>query len=67
MIINSLNRPRRVAPQSLSQIFAVPGIVLAATLTGLIAGLTGDGWRDTAASLLLFIPVSLAAYHWWRR
>lgn len=43
----------RVSRQSTGRIFLWPLVLGVATLAGLILGLTGDGWRDIAAWLLL--------------
>lgn len=43
--------------QTLSAIFLIPIILGAASIAGLIIALTGDGWRDGAAWLLLGLPV----------
>lgn len=37
--------------------FAVPTLIALATVFGLIAALTGGGWRDAAAWIALAIPV----------
>ena len=42
--------------------FAVPAFLALATLLGLFAALTGDGWRDAVGWLGLFLPV--AAVGW---
>jgi hypothetical protein len=42
---------------SLRAIFAVPLLLAAASLIGLIVALTGDGWRDAISWALLAIPV----------
>jgi len=57
----------RVARRSLSHVFAVPVLLLAASLVGLITGLTGDGWPDWAAAALLFLPLLALAFAWVRR
>lgn len=45
--------------------FAIPALIAAATLVGLVVALTGDGWRDAVAWLALAIPV--AAVGWAMR
>ncbi|MGB3721722.1 MAG: hypothetical protein WA979_02745 [Pacificimonas sp.] len=57
-------RPRK--RQSLAAIFAWPLAFAAASLLGLLLGLTGDGWRDAAAWLLLG-AVPLAVLIMWLR
>ncbi|MET3825883.1 hypothetical protein ABIC16_001576 [Sphingomonas sp. PvP055] len=42
--------------------FAVPTLIALATVFGLVAALTGEGWRDAAAWIALAIPV--AAVGW---
>lgn len=37
--------------------FALPTVIAAASLAGLIVALTGDGWRDGAGWLGLSIPL----------
>lgn len=36
-----------------TRVFACPLALFVATATGLVLGLTGEGWRDAAAWLLL--------------
>jgi len=43
--------------QRLRAIFAVPLLLVVASLAGLVVALTGDGWRDAAAWAALAIPV----------
>lgn len=57
----------RVARRSLGHVFAVPLLLLTASLVGLITGLTGDGWPDWAAAALLFLPLLALAFAWHRR
>lgn len=56
----------RRARRSLAQVFAVPLLLLVASLAGLILGLMGDGVPDLASSALLATPL-LAIAHAWRR
>jgi hypothetical protein len=58
---------RRIAPRGALGVLAMPAVLLVASLIGLILGLTGDGWRDVAASLLLALPVLLFLRSWLRR
>ena len=37
--------------------FAIPTLIALATVFGLVAALTGAGWRDAAAWIALAIPV----------
>tara|TARA_R110002072_G_scaffold22383_15_gene78165 strand:+ start:4597 stop:4803 length:207 start_codon:yes stop_codon:yes gene_type:complete len=43
----------RISRQTTARIFLWPLALGVASLAGLILGLTGDGWRDIAAWLLL--------------
>jgi uncharacterized membrane protein YjjP (DUF1212 family) len=47
--VRTLQRRKR----SIARVFAWPLALFAATASGLILGLTGEGWRDAAAWLLL--------------
>jgi len=47
--------------------FALPAILAAVSLFGLIAALTGDGLRDAASWLALAIPVAAILWAWTRR
>ena len=47
--MRALQRPKR----PIVRVFAAPLALFAATVAGLVLGLTGDGWRDVAAWLLL--------------
>ena len=51
--------------QSNRAIFAVPIVIAAASLFGLVAALTGDGLRDMASWVGLAVPVAVVA--WARR
>lgn len=62
-----MNPSRRIGPQRAVSVLAVPALLLVASLAGLILGLTGDGWRDAAASLLLALPVLIFLRSWLRR
>lgn len=56
--------PARTARRSLARVFALPSLLFAASIAGLVIGLTGDGARDLAASSLLFLPLLAAAIAW---
>jgi hypothetical protein len=58
---------RRTAPQGLRRIFAIPILLAVASIIGLVLGLTGEGWRDVLASLLLCLPIAVSIQHWRRR
>ncbi len=62
-----MNVSRRIGPQRAASVLAIPALLLIASLTGLILGLTGDGWRDVAASLFLALPVLIFLRSWLRR
>ena len=57
----------RTARRSLAQVFAMPLVLLVASLTGLILGLLGDSVPDLAACALLFTPFLAVAIAWHRR
>ncbi len=57
----------KVPPQSLGRIFMVPLIIAALGLTGLILGLTGDGWRDNIAWALVGLPILFFVRDWRNR
>ncbi|MDK2762018.1 MAG: hypothetical protein KYX64_11760 [Sphingopyxis sp.] len=42
---------------NLRRIFAVPLLLAALSLAGLVIALTGDGWRDAASWVALGLPV----------
>lgn len=60
-------RSNRVPRQSLRRIFAWPAVIAVTSIIGLILGLTGDGWRDWAAWILLVPPLIAALVAWLRR
>ncbi len=62
-----MRRPARLPPQRLRRVFAAPLILMATSLTGLILGLTGDGWRDLLAITLLILPIAVFTEMWRRR
>lgn len=53
--------------RGLAAIFAVPLLLAAASIAGLVIGLTGEGARDLAAWLLLALPLAAAGWAWMRR
>lgn len=57
----------RTVNRSLARVFAVPLLLLAASLAGLIIGLMGDGWTDWASAALLLLPLLALAVAWHRR
>jgi hypothetical protein len=59
--------PSRSARRSHARVFALPSLLFAASIAGLVIGLTGDGVRDITASSLLFLPLLAAAIAWHRR
>lgn len=60
-------RADRIGPQSVVRIVAVPAVLAAASLAGLVLGLTGEGWRDALSAILVFLPLAVFARHWSRR
>ena len=44
--------------------FAVPLVLAIASLVGLVAALTGDGWRNALSWLGLGLPVVAIAWGW---
>ncbi|MCH8542146.1 MAG: hypothetical protein LAT61_01125 [Alcanivorax sp.] len=46
------------------QIFAVPMVIAAASLVGLVAALLGEGWMNVVGWVGLAVPVGLAALAW---
>jgi len=53
---------RKSSRQSLRAIFAVPLAIAVLSTVGLIAALTGDGWRDGLSWAGLAVPVLAAAW-----
>lgn len=53
---------RPTSRQSLGAIFAVPTAVGLLSIVGLIAALTGDGWRDIISWVGLAVPVLAVAW-----
>jgi hypothetical protein len=51
-----------------TQIFAVPLVVAAISLVGLLSALIGDDWWDAVSWLTLGIPITLyLIFYYWRR
>ncbi|RXZ65018.1 hypothetical protein ETX26_09405 [Pelagerythrobacter rhizovicinus] len=48
-------------------IFALPLVLFAASMAGLVLGLTGDGAPDVAAWVLLSLPLLAVLVAWRRR
>ena len=61
--------PARTRPGklSLTQLFAAPALVAAASVAGLVIGLTGHGTRDWLSWVLLTIPLAAVAWATFRR
>ena len=59
--------PLRIARRSAAEVLAIPLMLFAASLAGLVIGLAGDGWPDLAASILLFLPLLAAGLAWRAR
>lgn len=53
---------KRRRPQSLRAIFAIPLLLAALSVVGLVSALTGDGWRDALSWLGLAAPVAALAW-----
>ncbi len=53
---------RKPSRQSAAAIFAVPLLIALLTTIGLVAALTGDGWRDGLAWAGLAAPVMAVAW-----
>ncbi|MCR5872571.1 MULTISPECIES: hypothetical protein [unclassified Sphingomonas] len=62
-----MSASRRIGPRGAGSVLAAPVFLLVTSLAGLVLGLTGDGWRDIAASLLLALPVLTFLRGWLRR
>lgn len=54
----------RIRPQRTRTILALPLLLAAFALAGLVLGLTGDGWRDLVSVALLALPCLLFLNHW---
>jgi hypothetical protein len=53
---------RKPSRQSATAIFAVPLLIAVLTSVGLVAALTGDGWRDGLSWAGLAAPVLAVAW-----
>ena len=58
------SRPRRI---SAARVFAIPVLLLVASIAGLVLGLAGDGIPDGLAWALLSIPIFAAVHAIVRR
>lgn len=58
---------RRRARQGMAGVFALPLVLFAASLAGLVLGLTGEGVPDVFAWAFLSLPVLAVAAAWRRR
>ena len=59
--------PTLRARRTLARVFALPLALFAASLAGLVLGLTGQGLPDIAAWLLLSLPLLAVLVAWRRR
>lgn len=59
--------PRLRARQGAARIFALPLVLFAASVAGLVLGLTGEGAPDIAAWALLLLPLLAVVVAWRRR
>lgn len=53
---------RRSSHQSMTAIFAMPLFIAVLSAVGLVAALTGDGWRDCLSWAGLAVPVLVVAW-----
>lgn len=53
--------------RGLGRVFAIPLLLAAVTLAGLVMGLAGDGANDAISWLLLAVPIGVLAFVWHRR
>lgn len=58
---------RRRTRQGFTHVFALPLALFAASLAGLILGLTGEGMPDVLAWAFLSLPLIAVAAAWRRR
>jgi hypothetical protein len=59
--------PPRRTRRGFAHVFALPLALFAASLAGLVLGLTGEGAPDVLAWTLLSLPVLAVAVAWRRR
>lgn len=57
----------RTPPRRAAAVLAVPVMLAVITITGLLIGLTGAGWRDTLCVGALALPLGLFLFHLLRR
>ncbi|MEE4154740.1 MAG: hypothetical protein V2I27_11325 [Erythrobacter sp.] len=65
--MNKVVGRHRRSRAGIAQVFAIPAALLVASIAGLVAGLTGDGWADALAWTLLSLPLLAAAIAFARR
>ncbi len=58
---------RKPNQRALRQVFAMPLLLALISIVGLVAALTGDGFRDTLSWVALGVPVLVAIWAWRRR
>ncbi|WP_338241259.1 hypothetical protein [Aurantiacibacter hainanensis] len=58
---------RRRRRAGVATVFAIPALLLVATVAGLVIGLTGDGLPDLLSWGLLALPLVVLARCWARR
>ena len=58
---------RKPNQRSLRQVFATPLLLALISIVGLVAALTGDGFRDALSWVALGVPVLVAIWAWRRR
>ncbi len=52
---------------SLARVFAIPALLLLASVIGLVLGLTGDGLPDALSWALLLLPILAAVFAFAKR
>ncbi|MBC2667812.1 hypothetical protein ACFOON_01155 [Novosphingobium piscinae] len=57
----------RPATRRPAAVLAVPLLLAALSLGGLVLGLTGDGWRDLVCTAALALPLALFSLHLTRQ
>lgn len=55
-------KARRANIFGLRAIFAVPSFIAVLSCIGLVAALTGDGWRDALSWIALAVPIIAVAW-----